>query len=80
MKFVPVTVSVKTAPPARTEEGLRLVTLGTGLMIEKGSEFESPPLGGGLDTAILAVPGAAISAAEIVAVNSILDTNAVGLR
>jgi hypothetical protein len=47
-------------------------------MIEKGIEFESPPLGGRLDTAILAVPGAAISAAEIVAANSVLDTNAVG--
>ena len=71
-------MSEKSAPPARTEEGLRLVTLGTGLMIEKGSEFETPPLGGGLDTVILAVPGATISTAEIVAVNSVLDTNTVG--
>ena len=73
MKFVPVTVSEKPAPPARAEDGLRLVTVGTGfgggLTIEKGSEFESPPPGGGLKTVTLAVPAMAMSAARIEAVS-----------
>jgi hypothetical protein len=81
LKFVPVTVSVKPAPPASAEDGLRLVTLGTGLgaglTIENGSEFESPPPGGGLDTATLAVPGTAISAAVMDARSSERDMNVV---
>ena len=80
-KFVPVTVSVKSAPPARAEDGLRLATVGTGLgaglTIEKGSEFESPPPGGGFNTAILTVPGTAISAAVMDALSSERDMNVV---
>ena len=70
-------MSVKSGPPARTEDGLRLVTLGTGLMIEKGSEFESPPPGGGFNTAILTVPGTAISPAVMDARSSERDMNVV---
>jgi hypothetical protein len=78
MKFVPVTVSEKPAPPARAEDGLRLVTVGTGfgggLTIKKGSEFESPPPGVGLKTVTLAVPAVAMSAARIEAVSRVEET------
>jgi hypothetical protein len=67
MKFVPVTVSEKPAPPARAEDGLRLVTLGTGLIIENGNEFERPPPGIGLNTVTLAVPPPDMSSAVMVA-------------
>jgi hypothetical protein len=77
MKFVPVTVRVKSAPPALAEDGLRLVTLGTVLTIEKGSEFESPPPGGGLKTVMVAVPGTAMSVPEMVAETWVLETKVV---
>ena len=69
-KLVPLTVSVKAAPPAVAEEGLRLVIVGTGLsdgLIVKVIPFEVPPPGVGLKTVTVAVPAVAISAAGMLA-------------
>ena len=71
MKLVPFTVSVKAAPPAVADEGLRLAVLGTGLsgtLIVKVWALEVPPPGVGLKTVTLAVPAEAMSAARIEAV------------
>ncbi len=77
MKFVPLTVRVKSEPPAVAEEGLMLTRLGTGLsgtLIVKVSAFETPPPGAGLKTVTLAVPAVAMSDAVIEAVNWLFDT------
>jgi hypothetical protein len=68
MKFVPLTVNVKADPPAVAEEGLRLVVVGTGLLIVKVWGLDVPPPGVGLKTVTLAVPAVAMSAARIDAV------------
>jgi len=70
-KLVPLTVSVKPAPPAVAEEGLKPVRLGTGLdaWIVKLRAPEVPPPGAGLKTVRLAVPTLAMSAAVIAALN-----------
>ena len=71
MKFVPLTVRVKPAPPAVADEGLKLVVVGTGLsgtLIVKVWALEVPPPGVGLKTVTLAVPAVAMSAARIKAV------------
>jgi len=72
MKLLPLTVSIKPAPPAVAELGLRLVVVGTGLsgtLIVKVWELEVPPPGVGLKTVTLAVPAVAMSAARIAAVS-----------
>src|SRR5262245_60352075 len=78
-KFVPVTVRVKLDDPAATEAGLRLVIVGNGLAGDttKPTSLDSPPPGAGLNTIILAGPAAAMSIAEIAAVNCIPLTNVV---
>ena len=43
VKFVPVTVRVKRAPPAVTESGLIPVRTGTGLLIRKAKSFVPDP-------------------------------------
>jgi hypothetical protein len=43
VKFVPVTVRVKLAPPAVTESGLIPVRTGTGLLIRKAKSFVPDP-------------------------------------
>src|SRR4029077_17508033 len=48
-KFVTVTLKVKAAPPANLLEGVRVVAVGTGLLIAKVSDPELPPPGAGLD-------------------------------
>ncbi len=47
------------------------------MTIEKDTAFDSSLSGVGFTTVMVAVPMAAISAAAIVALNSVLDTNAV---
>jgi len=76
IKWEPVTVSVKAAPPAVAEGGLRLVRLGIGLdaWIVKLSPAEVPPPGPALKTVTLAVPAVAMSAAVIAAVNCVALT------
>jgi hypothetical protein len=69
-KPVPLTVSVKAAPPAVRDDGLMLEIAGTGgLLIVKVRALEVPPPGAGLNTVTWAVPATAMSAAVIAAVN-----------
>ncbi len=79
MKLLPLTVSVKAAPPALAVEGLRLAVIGTGLLIVNVRLLEVPPPGLGVNTVTLAVPLAAMSDANIVAVNLVDETNVVVL-
>jgi len=79
LKFVPVTVRVKDDPPAVVEVGEMLVVIGTGLLIVNVCELEVPPPGTGFTTVIGSVPAVAISAAVIVAVSVVLETNVVAL-
>ena len=55
-KLVPLTVSVKAAPPAVADAGLRLVVVGAGLLIVKVRALEVPPPGAGLNTVTWARP------------------------
>jgi hypothetical protein len=70
MKLLPLTVSVKAAPPAVAEVGLMLVIAGTefAAVIVKVTELEIPPPGDGLKTVTAALPALAISLAGIAAV------------
>src|SRR5262245_20105983 len=82
MKFEPLIVSVKPAPPAGAEAGFSVAIDGTGFwpgaVIVKESVFDAPPPGAGLTTATLAAPAAAMSAAPICAVSLVLFTKLVG--
>jgi len=73
-KPVPFTVSVNAVPPCVRDVGLRLVVVGTGLLIAKIRAFEVPPPGAGVNTVTDAVPAAAMSAAAIEAVSWVADT------
>jgi hypothetical protein len=79
MKFVPVTVSVKAAPPAVALAGeIELsVGLGFGALIVNVCAPEVPPPGAGFDTVTDAVPAEAMSAAVICAVSCVLLPNVV---
>jgi len=76
-KPVPFTVRVKAGPPAVADAGLKLVMVGTGLLIVNGLEFEmtEPP---DWNTSTFFVPAVAMSVALMLAVNWVLDTYAVG--
>jgi hypothetical protein len=76
-KPLPLTVSVNAGPPAPAVAGLKLVVVGTGLLIVKVRPLEVPPPGAGLNTVTEAVPAIAMSAAVIAAVNWVEDTNVV---
>ena len=76
-KRLPLTVSVNAVPPAVRDDGLRLVVLGTGLLIVNVRELEVPPPGLGVNTVTWAVPATAISEAGIEAVNRVEETNVV---
>jgi hypothetical protein len=73
-KPVPFRVSVKPAPPAVPDDGLRLVVAGTGLLMLIVCALEVPPPGVGLYTVTVAVPVVAISEVNIAAVNRVEDT------
>src|SRR5882762_6702640 len=79
MKFVPVSVSVKAAPPATTLLGDREVSvgLGFGAVIVNVCGLELPPPGVGLKTVADAVPAVAMSAVVICAVSCVLLPNVV---
>jgi len=66
-KLVPVTVRVKAAPPAVAEEGLRAVSVGTGLLTVKLTELDVLPPG--LATETGTVPAVARSDAGMAAVS-----------
>lgn len=76
-KLLPLTVSVNAGPPAFAVAGLRLVVVGTGLLIVNVRELEVPPPGAGLNTVTEAVPAMAMSAAVIAAVNRVEETKVV---
>ena len=73
-KFVPVTVSVKAAPPAVALVGERAVMVGAGLLMVNATLPEVPPPGAGVVTDTLAVPAEAMSAALIAAVKDVALT------
>jgi hypothetical protein len=78
IKFVPLTVSVKPAPPATAELGFMDAAVGEGLPMAKVSALEVPPPGAGVETVTEAVPPAAMSALVIWAFSWVLDTKVVG--
>ena len=80
LKFVPLTVNVKAAPPASALDGESDVIVGTGLFTVNGEAPEVPPPGAGLVTVTLNVPAAAMSAAVIAAVTCVEFTNVVVLE
>jgi len=73
-KLFPFTVNVNAVPPAFAVAGLRLVVVGTGLLIAKARAFEVPPPGAGVNTVTDEVPAVAMSAAVIWAVSWVADT------
>src|SRR5882724_458453 len=79
MKFVPVSASVKAAPPATTLLGeIELsVGLGFGALMVNVCAVDAPPPGVGVNTVTDALPAFAISLAEIAAWSCVLLTNVV---
>lgn len=73
-KLVPFTVSVNADPPTNAEDGSRLLSLGMGLLAVNGWGFDNPPPGAALKTVTLTVPAKATSAAEMEAVNWVVET------
>jgi len=78
-KFVPLTVSVKAAPPATALSGEIVVIVGRELppLMVKFTGLEVPPPGVGFVTVTDAVPADAITAAGMAAVNCVELTNVV---
>ncbi len=74
----PKMARVKPGPPLVAKLGLRLDSVGAGLLIARLSGLDSPPPGPGLKTVTLAAPGVAMSAAVIDAVSRCLLTKVVG--
>jgi hypothetical protein len=70
-KLVPAMVSVKAAPPAMADVGLRLVRVGIGGLMVRVAPEEVPPA---VVTVTLAVPVAAIRLAGTAAVNLVVLT------
>jgi hypothetical protein len=66
---LPLTVSVKVAPPAMAVDGDKEVRVGTGLLMANVTALDSPPAGVGLETVTSAVPAAVTSLAGIAACN-----------
>src|SRR5882672_2908569 len=76
---VPVTVSVKPAPPAVAPLGLSEVIAGAGLFTVNDEFPEAPPPGVGFVTMTLKLPAVAMSAGTIAAVTCVALTNVVVL-
>jgi hypothetical protein len=76
-KFVPKTLRTSTPDPAATVVGDSEVSVTTGVMTLKVTEFEGPPPGVGFVTITAGVPPAAISVAKIAAVICVTETNVV---
>lgn len=74
MKLFPFTVSANAIPPAAFERGESELMDGTGSLIGKLATEDIPPPGEGLNTVTLAIPAAAMSAADIVAVSCVALT------
>jgi hypothetical protein len=78
-KPVPLTVSVKPAPPAVAPFGLSEVIAGAGLLTVNDELPDMPPPGIGFATDTLKVPAVAISPVVIAAVTCVVLTNVVVL-
>src|SRR5262245_58617353 len=76
-KFVPLIVKVKAALPAFTFDGAREVSVGAALEMGRSREFEVPPPGGGVTTAIFAVPAVAMSVSRTAMSNWVALTKVV---
>jgi hypothetical protein len=79
LKFVPLTVNVKAAPPANVLVGESDVSVGSGLFTVNGEFPDVPPPGSGFFTVTLNVPAVAMSDARIAAVTCVALTNVVVL-
>ena len=76
-KFEPLTVKVKSFPPAVTLEGVMDEMTGEGLNTVNSTDVEAPPPGSGLNTKTTPVPPLAISLARTSAFNCVELTNVV---
>src|SRR5439155_13134505 len=76
-KPLPVSVSVKPAPPTMALDGDSVVSVGAGLLIVKVCAAEVPPPGAGVTTVTDAVPVAATSAAGSAVVSLVALTKVV---
>jgi hypothetical protein len=74
-KFVPITVRVKSGPPAVVDVGERLEFVGTGLLIVKESALDEPLPG--VTTVTWAVPGVVMSVAGMAALTRLAETKVV---
>lgn len=77
MKLVPVTVSVKAAPPVIAELGVNNVIAGTAPVIVNVRAAEVPPPGEGLITVTLAVLAELMSVGAMAACKLVLETKVV---
>lgn len=81
MKPLPPIVRTRSSPPAGALFGEIEATEGVGfaplLLMVKGTAFEVPPPGAGLNTVTCAVPALAMSGARMEACNCVLLTNTV---
>ena len=76
-KLVPLTVSVKLAPPCVALDGESFVIVGAGLLMVKVFAEDVPPPGAGLLTVTKAVPAVLMSDMGTVAVRVVLLTKVV---
>src|SRR2546427_7669101 len=76
-KPLPLTVRVKSTPPAVTLLGASEPSVGAGLLIVKARAAEVPPPGAGVSTVTWAVPAVAISPAAMAAWSWVLLTKVV---
>ena len=74
---LPLTVSVKAAPPPNTVFGLNVLSTGTPFKIENELAFDTPPPGAAFATVISALPDAVKSLAGMAAVNCVALTKVV---
>src|SRR4029453_10687307 len=77
-KSVPVTVSVKPAPPTVALLGERALTVGVGFWMDRLVGADVPPPGVGVTTVMATRPGVAVSLAGIAAVSVVELPNVVG--
>jgi len=78
-KLLPVTLRIRSGPPAAALAGSRVVAIGAGLLIVNISGVDSPPVGAGSKTVTESVPAEAISDVSTTVVNCVESTKIVVL-